>query len=229
MMYISNQEYFATYDPTIYHNPPVAVDVVLVNSEGQVFLIERKAPPEHLKWALPGSFVHRDESLIETVQHTIQKYVPSWWNDIPNSHISQIQVFDGINRDIRDRVISVAHLVTVKGLWTKFTLYPIDSDKSDTRFVEFDDALKIVSAFDHADILKVARQYLADHVWDLKIMSGLLPDSFTLREYKNLVEKLTGKPINASNFRKRALTFGIIEPEKNVGRGKTTMYRFTKE
>ena len=56
----------SSYDVTQYERPSVTVDTVIFTlrqGELQVLLVERKAWPHEGEWAIPGGFVHMDESL----------------------------------------------------------------------------------------------------------------------------------------------------------------------
>ena len=54
------------YEPSRYERPSVTVDVVIFSLRGsqlQVLLVQRKHWPYQGMWAIPGGFVHMDESL----------------------------------------------------------------------------------------------------------------------------------------------------------------------
>ena len=212
---ITNEEYFGSYDPTVYHNPAAAVDVVLVDPELRVRLIRRQNPPDHLKLALPGAFVLVDETLADTARRAVRRYAPEITGEV---RPLQMRVFDSIHRDPRDRVLSHAHLCPVP------TAYP-DIDG----WVAIEATLLWDLAFDHALILLEAVDQLRRRVWDSEVMSAFLPDRFTITEYKAVVERCTRQGYNTSNLRKKLLTENVICPVGEKGQGKRTLYAFSSE
>jgi 8-oxo-dGTP diphosphatase len=209
---ITDEEYFKTYDPSGYDNPPVAVDVVMITPDLKVKLITRLNPPAHMRTALPGAFVQPGEPLEDAVKRAVERYIP----EAPE-HVApfQMRVFDEFQRDPRERVLSVAHLCPVSDTYSSWT--PLA------------DAVAMDLPFDHNLILKYALGFLKRRKWDPEVVSGFLPDPFKVSQYRDLMRAITGKTVDSSNLRKKALAMGIIEPTTDISQGRTTYYRFKRE
>jgi 8-oxo-dGTP diphosphatase len=134
-----------------YPRPALTVDaVVFARNQGalHVVLIRRAGPPYEGRWALPGGFVELDETLEQAAIRELQEET-----GIRLSHMQQLRVFDAIDRDPRERVISVAHMALVD----MAAYVPSGSDDaSDARWFALD-ALPPL-AFDHASVLALARE-----------------------------------------------------------------------
>ena len=66
-------------------------------------------------------------------------------------------------------------------------------------------------AFDHADILDMARARLRARLDDPATALRFLPRQFTLSELQQVCEVILRKPLDKRNFRKRILGLGLIE------------------
>ncbi|MCS7046595.1 MAG: NUDIX hydrolase [Gemmataceae bacterium] len=130
----------------------MTVDVVLVSRERtpRVLLIRRKHPPFAGKWALPGGFVEIEEDLDAAARRELEEET-----GIRVGRLEQLATFGAPNRDPRGRTISVVYLAHL--------------DPRRVRPRPNDDAAEVAwfplrkpppLAFDHAEILKTARQRL---------------------------------------------------------------------
>lgn len=112
-----------------YPRPSVAVDTALLTvlpgeEHLSVLLVLR---PDRSGWALPGTFLHQGERLIDAVRRSLHDKA-----GVRGMSPRQLQVFDDPERDSRGWVLSVAHLDVVRadrldGLLTDRTrLVPAD-------------------------------------------------------------------------------------------------------
>jgi 8-oxo-dGTP diphosphatase len=87
-------------------------------------------------------------------------------------------------------------------------------------------------AFDHAEILALARDRLRAKVRYQPVGFELLPERFTLSQLQHLYEVLIERPLDKRNFRKRVLEMGILadtgQVEKGVAHRAARLYRFDK-
>jgi 8-oxo-dGTP diphosphatase len=138
-----------TYD---YPRPAVSVDVVIVTREKQprVLLVRRKHDPFAGMWALPGGFVDMDEALETAARRELQEETA-----VTTGQLVQLGVFDEPERDPRGRVISVAYLARVQPSRMKARA------GDDAAEVGWHPLHKLPPlAFDHAEILKLARRQI---------------------------------------------------------------------
>ena len=95
-----------------YPHPAVTTDCVIFGFDGerlQVLLIERGIEPYKDHWALPGGFVGIDESAEECARRELQEET-----GLQGVTIEQFHTFSDVNRDPRERVISIAFYALVK-------------------------------------------------------------------------------------------------------------------
>src|SRR5213593_4856259 len=95
-----------------YPRPALTVDCVvfgLDESELKVLLIERALEPFKGKWALPGGFVRVNETLDEAARRELAEEA-----GLANVYLEQLCTFGALDRDPRERVVSVAYYALVK-------------------------------------------------------------------------------------------------------------------
>lgn len=186
-------------------NIKVAVDAIVfgyANNSLNVLLIKQKYGVLKNRWALVGGFVKDDESLNDAVNRELQEEA-----GITVNYLEQLYTFgDAIDRDPRFRVISVAYFALVNS--TKLVLTP-DTDADDAQWFSMNDLPEL--AFDHSEILKTAFQRLKSKLRYQPIGFDLLPQEFLFSELENLYCSILDKEIDRRNFRKKILSFGIIE------------------
>src|SRR5215470_8231285 len=95
-----------------YPRPALTVDCVVFGFDGgelKVLLIRRGLEPFKGRWALPGGFVRLDETLDEAARRELYEEA-----GLANVFLEQLYTFSAIDRDPRERVVSVAHYALVK-------------------------------------------------------------------------------------------------------------------
>src|SRR5260370_39080921 len=95
-----------------YPRPALTVDCVVFGyDEGElkVLLIERALEPFKGKWALPGGFVRVDETLDEAARRELGEEA-----GLKDVFLEQLYTFGTVDRDPRERVVSVAYYALVK-------------------------------------------------------------------------------------------------------------------
>jgi 8-oxo-dGTP diphosphatase len=140
-----------------YPRPAVTVDVVIVTREKKprVLLVRRKHEPFEGCWAIPGGFVEMEEPLDAAARRELFEET-----GVKMKRLVQLHTFGDPYRDPRGRNISVAYLAVVNA----DDLQPCAGDDA-AEVGWFALARPPRLAFDHKDILAVARRYLkANHV-----------------------------------------------------------------
>src|SRR3954470_3435357 len=155
-----------------YPRPALTVDAVVFGfdaGELKLLLIRRGLAPFKGKWALPGGFVRVDETLDDAARRELQEET-----GLTNVFLEQLYPFGAVDRDPRERVVSVAYYALVK-----LAEHPAAgaSDASDAGWFPLSGLPSL--AFDHADILQAAWQRLRGKVRCEPIGFELLPEKFS--------------------------------------------------
>src|SRR2546426_9387906 len=188
-----------------YPRAALTVDCVVFGfDEGElkVLLIERALEPFKGKWALPGGFVRVDETLDEAARRELQEEA-----GLRNVFLEQLYTFGAVDRDPRERVVSVAYYALVKlaDFSTKAA-----TDAADARWFPISKVPRL--AFDHANILATALTRLKGKVRYQPIGFELLPPKFTLSQLQHLYEAVLAAKLDKRNFRKKVLGLGLLVP-----------------
>lgn len=196
-----------TYD---YPRPAVTADVVMFGFDGQslkLLLIQRKLEPFQGQWALPGGFMHDDETIDVCALRELYEET-----HFTPEYIEQYHVYSALGRDPRGRVVTVAF----------FGLMPISSVTADTdaqqaQWFSLDQLPPL--AFDHQQILADAQQALRERVYFKPLAFSLLGTKFTMTELQHVYEVILGCTFDRRNFHKKMLSSQIIQPcdERRIG------------
>src|SRR5690349_18642157 len=92
--------------------PALTVDCVVFGLDGgdlELLLVQRDLEPFRGKWALPGGFVRIDETLEEAARRELAEET-----GVTRVFLEQLATFDALDRDPRERVVSVAYYALVK-------------------------------------------------------------------------------------------------------------------
>ena len=211
--------------PHSYEHPRGALTVDCVvfgldDDELKVMLIQRALAPFQGKWALPGGFVHLDETLDEAVRRELEEET-----GLRKVFLEQLYTFGAVDRDPRERVVSVAYYALVK-----LSEHQVRA-ATDARAAAWFGTNDLPSlAFDHADIVQRALERLRAKVRYEPIGFELLPKKFTLSQLQRLYEQVLERQLDKRNFRKRVLTTDLLvetdEVEQDVAHRAARLYRF---
>jgi len=211
-----------TYD---YPRPSVTVDCVVFGLDDEdlkVLLIERDRPPFAGTWALPGGFVEPTETLEAAALRELAEET-----GVSQVFLEQLYTFGEPGRDPRDRVITVAYY----GLVRRLDHAP--KAASDARSVGWFPASRCPPlAFDHAEIVALARQRLQAKLRYQPVGFELLPRKFTLSQIQRVYEAVLERPLDKRNFRKKLLGTGVLmeldETQRDVAHRAARLYRFDR-
>lgn len=200
-----------------YPHPLVAVDVVLLTVVQNdphptlaVLLHRPQAGFAKGQWCLPGTFVHPDELLAGAALRALREKV-----GVAGERPSQLTVFDALDRDVRDRVLSVAHVDLVPagrltGLRPDCTLAPVVGER-----VELPGDQPALP-YDHEAIVAEAVGWArAAHVRGPDPCRLLGPE-FPLSVLQRLHEAVAGTRLVKDTFRR-----GVLDALEPSGRERT--------
>lgn len=187
-----------------YPRPSVAVDTALLTiADGALSVLQVRRP--HARgWALPGTFLHPGERLIDAVHRSLQLKA-----GIGGRSPRQLHVFDEPDRDDRGWVLSVAHVDTcpASALESRFP--------DDTRLVSVTSPGRL--PYGHDRIIDFAVADLRARYASIPDPDGLLPEPFTLLQLRELHEVVAGEPLQRDGFR-RAMQ-PLLEPTGELTQG----------
>ncbi len=139
--------------------------------------------------------------------------------------VEQLFTFGAVDRDPRERVVSVAYYALVYP-----AEYPIKA-ATDAREAAWFGIRDLPSlAFDHAEILGVALGRVRGELRCRPIAFELLPKHFTLTQLQHLYEVVLERELDKRNFRKKVLATGLLvetgEVQQGVAHRAARLYRF---
>jgi len=186
-----------------YPRAALTVDCVVFGfDEGalKVLLIRRGIEPFKGCWALPGGFVQTDETLDAAARRELQEET-----GLSEVYQEQLYTFGAIERDPRERVISVAYFALVRRA-DHIPLAATDAAEAAWFVAETIPSL----AFDHAGILEIALNRLRGKIRWQPVGFELMPEKFTLTQFQALYEAILGRTLDKRNFRKKLLALGLL-------------------
>ena len=95
-----------------YPHPCVTTDCVIFGFDGtklNVLLIERGIEPFKGRWAFPGGFLKMDETALQGAKRELKEET-----GLEDAYIHQFHAFSGVDRDPRERVITIAYFALVR-------------------------------------------------------------------------------------------------------------------
>lgn len=212
-----------------YPHPSVTADCVIFGFDGKalhILLVERGLEPFKGMWALPGGFLNPNETIEECARRELQEETRL---QIPkDTYLEQFHVFSRPDRDPRERVLTVAFYALVKS--------------SDHVVQGGDDALRAQwfpleelppLAFDHQDIIRLAKVRLQEKVRTHPIAFKLLDQKFSIPELQTLYEEILGIQYDRRNFYRKVLAGGFLAPqgtsEKAQANRRPTLYSVNED
>jgi 8-oxo-dGTP diphosphatase len=189
----------------------VAVDLVIFTIRDgalHALLIERALPPFEGRWALPGGFILRGESLADAALRELGEET-----GVRNVYLEQLYTFGDPDRDPRGRVVSVAYYALISADRAPLSA---GSDASAARWWPVADHPPL--AFDHREILAYAVERLRNKLEYTTVGFQLLPPKFTLTQLQQVYEAILGRALDKRNFRRKMDLLGILSPPKEWAR-----------
>ena len=204
--------------------PALAVDCVVFGfDEGdlKLLLIERDLEPHG--WALPGGFVRIDESLEQAARRELMEEA-----GIERLFLEQLYSFGAVDRDPRERVVSVAYYALVKLADHRIRAA---TDARDVRWFSVREHPAL--PFDHDRIVAAALERLRGKVQYAPLGFELLPERFPLSQLQHLYEVILERELDKRNFRRKVLRTGVVlkteEKQQDVAHRAARLYRFDEE
>ncbi|MCC8115217.1 MAG: NUDIX hydrolase [Bacteroidales bacterium] len=189
-----------------YPHPALTADSVVFGFDGRelhVLLVERGGEPYKGCWALPGGFMKIDETIEQCARRELHEET-----GMENVYLEQFHVYSAVDRDPRERVVTVAFYALVR--------------KADFRLIAGDDAAKACwfeldelppLAFDHHEIIKMARERIVEVLQTRPIAFNLLDRKFSMPELQAIYEAINGVSYDKRNFVRKMASSGYLREE----------------
>ncbi len=161
-----------------------------------VLLVRRTEEPQKGRWALPGGFVSRDETPLQTAQRKLTEKT-----GVGELYLEQLATFGDPGRDPRGWIPSIAYLALTHAV-----------QLADTENAGWFPVRQLPPmAFDHAAMVAMGVERLSGKLWWSNIAFGLLPARFTMRDARELFESITETRLDPSNFRRELERSGMVQ------------------
>ena len=187
-----------------YPHPAVTTDCVIFGydlREGlSVLLIQRGIDPFKGQWAFPGGFLRMDEDADTCARRELLEEA-----GFKAASFIQFGTFSDVNRDPRERVITIAYMALVR----KGDVQGGD-DAADARWFPVTAVPPL--AFDHDRILRIALERLKEQIHFHPVGFELLPEVFTLSQLQALYEAILGVRFDRRNFAAKMQKLGLLQP-----------------
>ena len=216
-----------------YWHPAVTADSVVFGFDGEalnVLLIQRGLDPYKNMWALPGGFMRPDD--VDARACACRELHEE--TDVDDIYMEELQSFSAIDRDPRERVITIAFFALV--VKNRYHVKGGD-DASNAKWFPVKELPEL--AFDHKAIIELALERLRQRIHFEPIGFHLLDKEFTMPQLHNIYIAILDPPEDDTklrdrrNFPKKMLNLGYIKETGNKVTGNPhrspKLYTFDEE
>ncbi len=201
------------------------VDCVIFGFDNEaikLLLVHRKIEPLKGKWSIIGGFLKKKETLDDAAKRIVHDLT-----GLNNVYLEQLHTFSDPSRDPGARVLSTTYYALLK-------INEYDKEKTESKNAKWFELNKLPSLiFDHSDMLKCALKHIQQKNRYQPIGFELLPEKFTITQLQKLYESLYGKKFDSANFRKKILSYGLLnrldEKDKYNSKRGAFYYCFDKQ
>ena len=204
-----------------YPHPSVTTDCVIFGYDGtklNVLLIERGIEPFKGRWAFPGGFIKMDETALMGAKRELLEET-----GLKDAYIRQFHTFSEVDRDPRERVITIAYYALVRISEVKG-----GDDAARAKWFPLDQIPSL--AFDHDMILRRATAELRKQIHFEPIGFELMPEKFTMTQLQHLYEAILDVKFDRRNFYNKMKHLEILtqldETAHNSPRKEAFLFKF---
>lgn len=209
---------------TNYHNLIESLMCLFTADDGtiKILLTRKRNEPYKGYWCLPNDTISKEETIEENVTHFMEERF-----EYKDFYMEQSNVFSSLDRDPDNRVIGVSYMGLIDSV-RAFILHPETEDIDEVSWFPLEELPKI--AYDHEEIIKSAIENLKKELVSTEVLRQFFPGDFTLPEIQRVYEQILGRKLDRRNFRKKFLSFHVIEETGEKTEGKSgrpaALYRF---
>ena len=203
--------------------PDVAVLVVIftvAHDRLQALLIERSAPPEEGRWAVPGGALQEDESLDRAAVRKLAEEA-----GVTDLFLEQLYTFSDLDHSPPQGSVAVAWFALADHQRVRLA----QRSEWQPGWFALDDLPPL--AFQNELVIETARERLINKLQYTDAAYSLLPKRFTMRELQRVYEAILGRTLDKRNFRRRIKASDFIAPTEEFRADgphrPARLYRFT--
>ena len=181
-----------------YPHPAVAADCLVFghcqDGTTRLLLIERSNEPCRGQWAFPGGFMNIDETADDAARRELKEET-----GLTVVTLHPIGAFTAVDRDPRERVISIAFYALVSK--TKYNEIKGGDDAAEAQWHKFCQLPEL--AFDHEEIIQSAFERLQQSIHFEPIAFRLLDERFTMSQLQSIYIAILMPPLGSNRVRDR--------------------------
>jgi len=209
------KEFLARYNIHDYDVPLVSVDVAvftLVDDELHLLLVKRADFPHQGEWALPGGFIDlkADSSVEATAIRKLQQKT-----GVQTPYVEQIASIGGPDRDPRGWSVTILHMALIPYMPTQAFISAVE----DAQWWPYGKVKKQSLAFDHNELVELARERLRSKTAYTTLPINLLTPPFTLTQLQSAFEIVADTALDKKAFRRRLESAGVLEEVASTAPG----------
>ena len=174
----------------------------------RALLVRRGTAPFKSMWALPGGHLEAEEDLDASAMRALEE-----GTGVTGVYLEQLYTFGRPDRDPRRRTIALCYfaLIPSERLQLRAAV-----DAEGVGWFALDELPSL--AFDHAEMVEVARQRLSAKLAYSTIALQFMPERFTLSELQSVYEAILDEKLDKRNFRKRINALDQVEETPELRR-----------
>ncbi|NQZ77822.1 MAG: NUDIX hydrolase [Ekhidna sp.] len=210
-------------EPSILEDLSIDCVIFGFDKELKLLLVRHSDGISKGKWALPGGFVQKNESIDDAAERILYRLT-----GIKEIYLEQTKAFGSVDRFPTKRVVTIAYqaLLNVQN----FTLNPgFTADGAE--WFNYNEIPPL--PYDHADIVKYTKEQLRNKVKQEPVGFNMLPPKFTLFQLQLLYESMLDIKLDKPNFRRKIDKMNLLidtgEVEKNATYRAAKLYRFDEQ
>ncbi|MDF2491955.1 MAG: hydrolase [Microbacterium sp.] len=168
-------------------------------------LVRRTRDPHEGRWALPGGWLDVAENLEDAASRTLAETT-----GLMPSYLEQLYAFGDIGRSTT-RVVSIVYwaLLRADDVDAQVAAHAAAGDAPEN--VDWFPAAELPSlAFDHNLIVDYALWRLRNKFGYSRVAHGLMAETFTLAELREVYEAILGRRLDPANFRRQVENSGSL-------------------
>ncbi|NCI49439.1 NUDIX hydrolase [Sediminibacterium roseum] len=185
----------------------VAIDCIIFGFDGnelKLLLVQRGLEYEKGKWSLMGGFIQKNEDFNKGSARILKELT-----GLEGVYMEQLLAFGNVDRDPIERTVSIAYFALID-------INKYEKQLNTDYHAEWFPIHKIPKLiFDHADMVKMAKQKLRYKAAFHPIIFELLPEKFTLPQLQILYESIFDTEFDKRNFSRKLRSTKLLIKQKD--------------